>query len=79
LVFFFEINDRILELKGTAFAGEVEKRWLELEAANQTEDFSNRYIWTNQSTDLTNIVRLALMWNVISFCTLKLVNREKQK
>ena len=68
-----------MEVNGTAFGGDVEIYWRNLVKNNEAQNFWNGFAWTNQSTDLRNIVLLAILWNLISFFSLKLTNREKQK
>ena len=73
-----KFNIRIMEVNGTAFGSEVEAQWNRLKD-NEKQDFPNGYAWTNQRNDLQFILLLAILWNFISFFSLKLTNREKQK
>jgi hypothetical protein len=68
-----------MEVDGTAFGNDVEQYWNELVKNNTKSNFYNGFKWDNQQNDLTSILLLAVLWNLISFFSLKLTNREKQK
>jgi hypothetical protein len=61
----------------------IEAFWIQEVGATAFGDKSktppNQYAWSNYNKDLTMIVLLTLMWHLLSFFSLKLFDRSKQK